>query len=333
MRRYLTVILSLAIVLLLKTSCFAENHESLFGYVACNDKRIYLINIDSGKVVYKSDSIMGLGRPTSIDLDNKGGKLYVASERGRWQSKYSPIVVFSVKTMQVEVIKKIDLIKEDSSGNFRDISGVYNIVVSPNTKHLYIGYSHPEYADGTTVIDSETGKIIKKINVIIDKGSIFSPDGRKVAEIWPGGRKVYIRNKKEYVKDWSGGVAIYDLEKNIKVSHKELVKDRIGLNPEWGNLKQPFIYFRNYRLVEVYNRNNGQVINKINIQEITGGLNTEMKYPVLLDNGKKIILSMADSNNQGYIAIIDLIEKKVLKKIKVGDGPSNVVVGYKIDGK
>ncbi len=302
-----------------------------FAYVACADKSVYIVDIMKNKLVHKTDEFAPLGTPTEIAIDQKHQKIYVANERGDWQYKYSAIVIFDITTLPINVLKEMDLIIDKPNGPFIGVSAVYGILVSSDGKTLYALYAHPSY-QGTTVIDSETGKIKGLLDFYINRGSVFSPDGKAIAEMWPSGSKIIEKDGDKKLMEWSGGVAVYDIEKNKMISRKEIQKDGIGLQPPWGKIEAPFIYLKDYKMLEMYNRETGKIISQIDIVDITGGLITADRYPFSFDNNKKIILSMTDNATKtdkmrkGYVVVIDLVKKKIVSKIEVGPSPTNVVL-------
>ena len=303
-----------------------EKKENIFAYVACEDKRIYKIDLAKNEVILRSDEIRELGNPTAIDIDKKRGRLYVASERGHWQTKYSPIVVLDLSTLPIKVLNQFDLIVDEPMGEFIGVSAVYDIVVSPDGDSLYIGYAHPKYSGATPVVDSKTGEIIRRLDFIINKGSIFSPDGKEVAAIWPSGSRSIEKDGRKELREWSGGVAVHDIEHNKMISRKEVKKDKIGLYPPWGKIETPYVYLKDYKLLTMYNRDSEKIVSQIDLQEITKGLGTSNRYPLVFDKGEKAIISMIGENWQGYAVVIDLGKKEVIGKIGVGKYPTNPVL-------
>jgi len=296
-----------------------------YAYVACEDRRIYKVDIDKGEIVSKSDEIKDMGRPTAIDMDKINGKLYVASERGHWQLRYSPIIVIDIKSQPMKMINKFDLIVEKSDNPYTNVSAVYEIVVSPDGKYLYAGYAHPKYSKGTTVIDTQTGMIIGHLDFVIDERSIFSTDGSQIANIWPGGSKFIKKNGQEIERRWDGGVAVYDINRNQMISKKGAKRDKIGLHPPWKKISYPLFVISNYKYLKAIDRDSGNILYEIKLGEVTGGSSTSRR-PLVIDNGSKVVFSILGQGWQGYIVVIDLVNKALIKKIPVGLGPTNVVL-------
>lgn len=309
---FLIVILGLMLAITNSAVGLEEKAEKLFAYVACEDRRIYVVDLVENNIVLRSDEIREAGLPTAIDIDQKRGRLYMASERGRWQEKYSPIIVLDVSTTPMQVVNQFNLVEEQRTGSFVRVSAVYEIYVSPDGEKLLLGYSHPKYNRKTTVVDSTTGQILYQLDFKIHLDEIvFSSDHTKIAKIWEKGR------------------AVYDLIENKRLSLKkgqEVFSDGIGLNPPWAKISSPLYTIENYKYLKGIDRNNGKSVLNIDLEAITGGLNTSIKHPLLYDKGSKTIIPMVGVDRQGYVIIIDLEKKQIISKIEVGKNPTNLVL-------
>src|SRR4030042_1247049 len=187
---YLIALFAVIVVAFADNISFAsEEKGKLFAYVACEDRRIYVIDMDKNDLIFKTDEVREMGRPTAIDIDQIRGQLYVASERGYWQENYFPIISLNINSCPIKIIKEFPLIIDKPTGKFEGVSAVYAIVVSTDGNNLYILYAHPKYYGVSAIVDRNTGNLIGSIDFIIRKSSIFSPDGKEVAEIWPSGSK------------------------------------------------------------------------------------------------------------------------------------------------
>ncbi len=290
---------------------FSEEEKQTV-YVASSDRRIYVIDLKKNEVLLKTDVINEVGRPTSIDIDENRGRLYVASERDRGQINYSPVVVLDTNVLPMKMIDSYDLINKKTAGHSVKVSAVYEIYVRPGGRKLFLGYSHQRYGRGTTVIDSFTGEILSLLNFKIHLKEIdFSPDRTKISLIWDKGRMVY------------------DLVKNKQVSYvkgEEVFKDEIGLNSPWAKETLPLYTTVDYKYLKAISRSNGEVISEINLEKLTG-FGTAIKIPLIVEKGTKAIIPMFDmSSGYGYIVILDLEKKEVVSKIQVGPNPTNVVL-------
>jgi DNA-binding beta-propeller fold protein YncE len=306
--------------------------KQLFAYVACEDKRIYKIDLLKNKLINRTEEIIEIGRPTTIDIDPKNKKLFVGSERGHWQKYYSPIVALEIGTSSMKVSSCFDLVVEKGIGDFIGVFAVYEIRVSPDGNELYVGYAHPKYSKGSTIVNSRTGKIIKGLNFHINKGSIFSSTGREVCNIWPGGSKeIALSPGKKKIKRWEGGIAVYDIVQNKRIILQRMPKafkkkSTISLNPPWEKIKTPLSIIEEWKILKQIDRDNGDLISVLDLKNMTKGLTTSVKYPTIFSNGHKAIIPMIGKNYQGYVVIIDLKNKKITAKIEVGRSPTNIVL-------
>jgi hypothetical protein len=324
---YLIALFAVIVVAFADNISFAsEEKGKLFAYVACEDRRIYVIDMDKNDLIFKTDEVREMGRPTAIDIDQIRGQLYVASERGYWQENYFPIISLNINSCPIKIIKEFPLIIDKPTGKFEGVSAVYEIVVSPDGNNLYILYAHPKYYGVSAIVDRNTGNLIGSIDFIIRKSSIFSPDGKEVAEIWPGGSKAVEKNGKQILREWSGGVAVFNIKQNKLISQKEIIKDKVKLTPPWYEIPYPLYVVNNHRNLRSINRNTGKTISEVDLEKITEGLNTSIKSPLIFDRGKKTVIPMSDKTGQGYTVLIDLEKMEMIRKIDVGKSPTNIVL-------
>lgn len=289
-----------------------------FAYVASEDRRIYVVDLLRNEVIFKSDEIEGIGKPTAIDVDQKRKRLYISSRRGQGQMTYSPIVVVDVRTSPIKAVDWFELNTDkevsapDSKG---EVSAVYTLIVSPDRNNLYVGYSHPDYVGGTTVVDSETGKIKGSLHILIDKRFVFSPDGKQAAAIYPSGSEVIrLPDGTEKTRKWSGGLTVFDIEKNKEVLKKEGVK----LHPPWGKIEWPLMYIESGKVLKKIDRDTEKVLGSIDLEKSSGGLKTLAQYPQTFDRGRKVVLIMTDEEKVGYIVVVDVKNMRLLSKVKIG---------------
>lgn len=306
-----------------------SRNDRLLSYVAAADGKIYVLDLDSGSVIATSDVIEGLGKPTAIDIAPDSSLLYIASERGYRQNDYYPLVAVDLNS-NFRVIKRFRI--DPSSGPTLDptvlntnVRAVYRVVVSNDGTKLYLVYAAPGY-EPTTVVDSDTGLILGQTSAVIDRSTVFSPDGTQVANIWPSGSRVSDANGEQTIRQWPGGVAVTDLFTGAVESQRELVANR-GLQPPWQEISEPFVYLRTpEQVLEVYDRETGQLGVSLNLPEVAG-LVPAQSDPVLLEAADAVALSMTDGEQQGFVVVIDLASRNVRSAIRVGPSPTNVVLG------
>jgi hypothetical protein len=319
--------------------------EKMYAYIACIDHRLYIIDLASNSLYLKSEEIKEIGNPYNIALDSNKGKLFIANGRGRiWDTNmWSPILVLDIRHSPIKVIDKFDLIAEKTDFIFEDKSNslkgnpnfmekkekreVYKIVLSPDGSRLYVGYGHPDYSKGETIIDSQTGKILGKTNFYMGWDPVFSPDGKQYAGIFPE-RKIVMNNEgKQEEKEWPARVTVYDIDQNKTVLYKELKGDRSGLYPPWKKTQGPLdVFYRQY--LERYDRDTGKIIAKLDLELLTG-LKTHAEQGVVYNNGKNAAIigsSLIGKEIKTFVVTIDLENEEVLGKVEIVPTMSRIVL-------
>ena len=302
-----------------------------YAYVACRDKRIYVVDVARNKVVQTSGVFETMGGPTSIDLDSQHKILYVASDRGFWQERYSPILAIDISEWPLKIVRSYELVVGPSEGPFADISAVYTIVVSPDGKKLYAGYAREGFADGSTIVDAQTGKIIGQLNnLYVDPNSLFSPGGDKLAHMWSHDTRTAEARARI---TQSAAVVIYDLVQNKEISRTYPVEGKIALQPPWGKIEWAFVGLADRGVINLFDRNSGALLSSIDVNKMTG-LHSASRYATLFDDGNKIILPMVSYENKGFVVAVDVVKGEVIQKTEVGEYPTNVIIsGFLPSGK
>ncbi len=300
------------------------------SYVVSADRRIYKIDLESSQIIATSEPIEGIGRPTSIDIDRQNGRLYIGSDRGRGQREFTPLLVVDVNEDRFSVLERFTIdpltdSADDSTVSTPQVHAVYGLMLSPDGKELYLGYGGPGHKL-TVVLDSFTGAIIREIDLPMFGASVytFSPDGRKIAEMWPAGSAVIEQDGTEARREWGAGVAVGDLLTGKWIS-KTALEDGRGLRAPWESTSEPFVYFRDSnRVMEVFDRDTGTVLSRVDLSKLTG-LQLEHKATTIGDTGL-VALPMTGSAQKGYIVIFDIDSQEIASKIEVGQRPSNIAL-------
>lgn len=306
------------------------------SYVLSSDNKIYVVDLINGKVITSSKPIKGLGKATDIDIDIQRNRLYIGSERGLGQNTYTPLTVVNLTDNKFNIINHFavepyfDLNKDPQQLTALQNS-VYQVSTSPDGRHLYIVDAASPEKPLTTILNSLTGEIIGRTAIGVSKDYVFSADGNQVISIFPSGKRTLNKNGRDKTVQWQGTIAVGDLAQGKWISKKQLDNNK-GLQPPHQKISEPFIYLRNpQKQVEVYDRDSGKILSTFNLTKLTN-LYPMQPYPLVLKTKKKetrhIALSMMDSEQQGYIVVIDVKTSTVLFKIKVGKFPSNMVLGY-----
>ncbi len=232
-----------------------------YGYVVGEDRRIYMVNLNSGELEWISRELEEIGRPSSIEINARESILYIASERDSWQWEYVPLIAVKLNESAESVFQSyVDPAppKLNSLG-FRDVSPVYSLRLSHDEEWLYTKYVNPEFA-ATTIVDSLTGKYVGQFDAPIAAQAEISPDGTMVADIWPSG----IRIRESGVDEYPGVVWVRDLETREELSRVELHNNQ-GLYPPWGSKDHHFIDVnfqprQGIYQLEIYDRESGELI-------------------------------------------------------------------------
>jgi hypothetical protein len=347
------LLIVIALLVLSSASDHAENTKSNYAITVGMDRRIYIVDLNTLKVIKKSEPFMEIGRPTSIDYDKIRGRLYVASERGYlWevnsrgrtpQVAYYPLTVFEIGAESIKLVDKYKLEEGEPLGEFETVWAIYEIKLSPDGRKIFAGYAHPKYhwsnpayGGGSAVVDASTGNIIGVLSFRIRQlNSIFSADGKKMCMIYPPGSRIIKKDGEEKIKKWKGYVVTYDIEKNQKIEKieaEDLIRSKRGFNPLWGKIDTPIVKIpfesdgTGWRRLKIYDRMSGEEISEIDLKEISGGLTPSRDYVLFLPGGKhKVILPMVGKSGR-YLVIIDLKEKKIEAKIEIDAVPSNIIL-------
>ena len=278
-------------------------------YVACEDKRIYTIDVNQGQVVAVSDALPELGNPTGLDISRDGQTLYISSERGHWQRDYYPIVIVDVSTMRVK--RKFHLKMGPPNDEWLGISAVYGLRVSPDGKTIFALYGHPKY-EGVVVVDAERGTILRHLPELYfgqnQQNFIFSDD-RQFA-----------------IRIHSKGIETYNLEtgeKQASIPAPDLFASRGGLNPPWIRINAPLCVIHSERRINVKAGENPVRYILRTIDRMTGKVLLELdaETPVFYSDSNQAILSSGISS----VVRVDLQTGRFDSPIVVGKDPTNVV--------
>ena len=315
----------MSVVLLL--ACF--DVFGMEGYIVSSDKKIYQLDLESGRVTANSPSIPRLGRPTSIALNHKTNLLYIGSERGHGQVSYDPIIAVNIKTMPFKVAKRFHTepmfdIKNDPRKITPIINAVYWLMVSPDGKSLHVRDAGFVDKPLVTLVDINTGKPQKWQSLAIGANDLLSPDRRKIISMWPAGKRSGNTGTEKSARQWKAGMAIGDMEKGVWGQRQSLFNGKF--QPPWGRVESPFIYIRpGTNSLTVYNRDTTQVVSSFDLYELTN-LVPAQQHVLPLRFPNRFALSMVDSNRQGFVVIIDYLKKQSVLSIPVGPNPTNLVL-------
>lgn len=337
-----------------------EPPASPMAYVVCGDRslresRVYRVDLLAGELKGVSDTIDWLGRPRHLAYDPVHSRLYIASMHNRWLRGMWPVTSLRVRGDEFDVLNRFptnrenDLLRKARAGERPPdmlINEAYQVVVPPAGNELYV--SHAGLADremSAAVWNPETGDIVRLLATPIRSHYSWSPDGNRVAAIWPSGERERIENGKMIVEKLPGGVGIV----NTRTGEKEgttYLEDNKGLHPPWGRIDEPFIYLDPWGseagALQVYDRDTGKIISQLDIYQLTDMTLGESTEFAVLDKGRLIAVSMEkhmehaelhsdairEVDIQGYIVLIDVIDRREITRTRVGAHCTNPVVAY-----
>ena len=76
---FLVVIVVLAMFLVIGVLLFRSEPTTWYGYVVGDDRKIYMINLESGELEWVSKEFEEIGNPTAIEISREESILYIAS--------------------------------------------------------------------------------------------------------------------------------------------------------------------------------------------------------------------------------------------------------------
>lgn len=339
------LLISITFLFVSFSSSSAEDTNSNYAITVGMDRRIYIVHLNTLKVIKKSEPFMEIGRPTSIDYDRSRGRLYVASERGYlWevnsrgrtpQMVYYPLTVFEINADSIKLIDKYKLEEGEPEGEFETVCAIYGIKLSSDTNKLYLGYANPKYRRGSTIFDLASKTIAGRIDFYIRESSILSSNNKKACRIIPPGSRIIRKDGKEIIKTWAGYVETYDIEKNEKIEKieaEDLIESGRGFNPPWGKIEAPLIQIpfesdgTGRRKLKAYDRMTGKQTLEMDLKEMSGGLIPLRDYVLFLPGNKqKVVLPMAGKSGS-YLVIIDLEGRKIDAKIEIDAPLTNIIL-------
>ena len=298
-------------------------YNGAIAYMAAEDRSVYVIDLNEGRVLHKSAPIEQIGYPTAISLSAENDYLYIASEGWRKPriSKFAPVVALKIEDDFGFSLER-SFLKDDEK---KESDPAFTVVAARKGDLIFVGYlGNPE---STTVIDGMSGEVLARYDIPILDNYTFSPDGKKAASIWSSGsRTVTDNNGQEVILELPGGVAEYRLRDGKRISKRELSDNR-GLNAPWSDRSSPFYHIASGELLQVYNRQTGVLINTIDLHELTGlflvGLYLK---PMTINDYHTVVLPMSDQSGVGYALVIDAANSRVLRRIRVGNYPTNIAI-------
>ena len=241
----------LGVILVIGSLIRFQDNPVWYGYVVGEDRKIYMLNLETGQLEWISRVMEKIWQPTEIEINREESILYIASGSALPRNDYIPLIAVSLNPTADIVFETP---RYDDSGV---ADGAYSVRLNPDGKSLYVNYLYGD--QHTTILDPLTGEVMGGANRPILKRREFSPDGRMTASIVPGGTRV----RESGIREYPGLVAVLNLETGE--GFNTYLEGSQGLYPPWGFSEEHFVYIRFqprqgiYRL-EVYDRESGEVL-------------------------------------------------------------------------
>lgn len=317
--------------------------ERPIAYVVCGnldsyDNRVYRVDLLLGELRGVSEPIDGLGSPENLAYDPVHSRLYVASLHKKWGRDMWPFTSLHVRNGEFEVLRHFSVLREgDLPKRALDLApaGIrlpegYQIMVSPDGNELYVAHGGMQSGIYAEVWDPNTGDMLRELEMAIRPSDVWSPDGHRVAAIWPP-RPAKAEDVGRKATASKAGVGVGDVRtgKRLSVTYRE---DGRGLHPPWGRIEGPLIQLHGGGRVLAYDRDTGDILSDFDVDRLTG-LNTLggvlWIQPPLLDDHRTTVLRMYDFGAEHtYLVAIDVLGQKEVSRTRLGARCTNPVVAY-----
>jgi len=334
-----------------------EASTSPVAYVLCGDDlldeiRAYRVDLLAGEMTSVSEPIDWLGDPHQIAYDPVRSRLYIASMNKKWSPPMWPVTALRARGGEFEVAARFptnrdnNLLEKARAGEAPDakVKEAYVVAVSPDGNELYVGHGGVYEKTGLLMEawDADTGEILRVLRWPIPGVPEWSPDGDHVAAIWPShDRRVY-EDGEAVTKARKGGVRVI----NMRTDERRL-EDNKGLHPPWGRIEEPLVHLFDRAYMEdeevgVYDRDTGEALSKLGIRQLTGLTLAGNPAIAVLEGGRLIAVSAVKRTEaeasypprslgfrrEGYVVLIDVMERREVSRTQVGARCTNAVVAY-----
>ena len=286
-----------------------RSETTWYGYVLGEDRRAYMINLDTGELEWTSRIfdeirvIVGAGfNPEELIVYVTDS--YVGNVEPRAQEfpgPYRPLIAISLNEEKV--------IFEHEGGD----SGS-DVWMHPDGSVLYYYGGRLQNGRYITIADPVTGRIIGGLDIPFGQNSVFSPDGAQVSNVFLEGGPSNCRGEDELDQ---GRVITWDLATGERISVTCLVDNR-GLYPPWGSPDRYLVDIegrprdesgRRVMGLDIYDRDSGEIIAKsIDFPILQGP-------PARIPGTGKVVLSTYEE-----VVVFDVSTAEVLSRIRVTDG-------------
>lgn len=267
---YWPMLAALALMLAAGIWFSRSNSPTWYGYVLGDDRRIYMVNLDVGELVWVSEELDQIGNPTEIDINREDSILYIGSGPEFYERRsraYVPLIAVSLKESPKILYESWGDPAYDPKIPWSEWP-IYFLKLSPDSNVIYAGLGRNDFFARRTVLDSSNAAILGHNDIYITKADEFSPDGTKLAQIHPGITHV----TEDGMQEFPGIIIEWDLETGEELSRTEHVNNK-NLYPSWGASKDRLVHVRRNRLynrLEVYDRESGEQLAVHQFPELFG---------------------------------------------------------------
>lgn len=321
-RRFGVSLILIASVLLVASGFqyWSRSSKIWYGYVVGDDRRIYMVNLDSGTLEWSSDRIDGIRIPSEIDIDTKESILYVASQSFLPRTDFSPLMAVDLKK-NADVIYSSWIYPDFEIGSYSP--SIFYLRLNPNSDVLYVALGDPEF-ERRIELDASNATITGQNDIFIRKRDDFSDDGTKLAQIYPGIQRI----TEEGVQDVPGVIIVWDLETGeqiLRTTHE----NNQNLYPPWGSADEHFVFVRweprnDIFDLEVYERESGEQLASYSLLE-TFRLYPRQFQVTHIPESEYVAMTM-----DSYIVVFNPLTAEIISKTHVANvGLSEVVVADK----
>ena len=341
-RRWFLVAVTSVIVLGATLVLPRMSHDTWIGYVVCDDRRIYELDLTEGKLLRMSAPIVGMGGSDKT-IAYADGIVYVSALMGKVLD-FDPLIAIDVKrNFEVIGVHRFNAPPYDPEQPYDWVDTVYAHALSPDGRRLFAFMSEP-YEGPAFTLDWPAGKGLAKVVVVTGpEGAVmpwdeFSPDGKHIADIRVAGKRTgEDGDGNKILKEWNGSVSIRATSGG-PWERKELVANR-GLHPPWGRIEGPLVnvpHESGTHRIDLYDRDSGERLVEIDVQRTTGLWGSDRAQMV---QGTDLIAFIATDPGaplgdsfQAYVLLMNVVSQKVITKIAVGPRPASNIVLVKQSG-
>lgn len=283
-----------------------------YGYVVGEDRRIYMVNLETGDLEWISRVLDELGDPShvdinAIDINRDESILYIASGSEVFGRGYSPLIAVRLNGA-AEIVFASRLGEQSGVVSYAD-----NVRYISQSNLLYTDFLHGEAL--ITIVDPLTGEIRGALDIVIRKHYEVSPDGAMIAEIVPERSRV----TEEGTVIVPGGILARDL-RTAEIILRANLEDNIGLHPPWGTLSKNLVYVRYnnseqiFRL-EVFEREDGEQLASHELWETFGARVYPLQtYATAIPGSDDVAMSIGNS-----VVVFDPITAKIKSQAYIGE--------------